>query len=238
MLDQSRCRPDLYEALAQGEHELRRMFLDATRRIVPQGSTLVAPAPALHTLHGGWACRIREWPDGRRIISEIYVPGDLIGLDSALRVRPSDEVVAIQPATVQTLRADVVPELLAQTSTATYFAWLLSEAQRRADRRAEQLARFDAVERLAEMLVDLHERLHRRELSTPSSFNLPLTQQQIADYLGITVVHVNRSLRLLREEKIAAVDRHDVIIRSMARLRQFAGRTSDDVPGRTIEFRA
>jgi CRP/FNR family transcriptional regulator len=237
-LDRMRCRPALYEELAQGERALRKMFRESPSRIVPAGTVLIAPdrpSPALYALHRGWACRIREWPDGRRIIPEIYVPGDLIGLEAALRTRPADEVVAIQPATVQTVDSEVVSGLLARPGTATYLAWLICEAQRRAEDRADRLARFDAQERLAEMLIDLHERLRRRELVTAGSFNLPLTQQQIADHLGLTVVHVNRTLRLLREEKIAIVDRHVVIIRDMLRLRRLAcretnGTASPEIP--------
>jgi CRP/FNR family transcriptional regulator len=232
--DRTRCRPALYEDLAQGERELRRMFREAPSRIAPAGTVLIAPerpSQALYALHGGWACRIREWPDGRRIVPEIYVPGDLIGIEAALRTRPADEVVAIQPVTVQALDAEAVPGLLARRSTATYLAWLISEAQRRAERRADRLARFDAQERLAEMLVDLHERLRRRELVTAGSFNLHLTQQQIADHLGLTVVHVNRTLRLIREEKIAIVDKHVVMIRDMARLRQLASRETSSAAG-------
>jgi CRP/FNR family transcriptional regulator len=226
-LDRTRCRPALYEGLAEGERELRQMFREAPSRIAPTGTVLSAPErpnQALFVVRRGWACRVREWPDGRRVIPEIYVPGDLIGFGTALRTRPADEVVAIQPVTVQALDADSVSGLLARPSTATYLAWLISEAQQRAERRADRLARFDAQERLAEMLVDLHERLRRRELATAGSFNLPLTQQQIADHLGLTVVHVNRTLRLLREEKIAIVDKHVVMIRDMARLRRLASR--------------
>ncbi|MDB5406483.1 MAG: Crp/Fnr family transcriptional regulator [Rhodospirillales bacterium] len=232
--ERPRCRPALYEDLAQGARELRQMFGEAPSRIAPAGAILIAPerpSQSLYVLRRGWACRTREWPDGRRVIPEIYVPGDLIGFESALRTRPADEVVAIQSVTLQAVDADVVSGLLAQRTTATYLAWLIGEAQRRAEARADRLARFDAQERLAEMLVDLHERLRRRELVTAGSFNLPLTQQQMADHLGLTVVHVNRTLRLLREEKIAIVDRHVVMLRDMARLRQLARQEKSSATG-------
>jgi CRP/FNR family transcriptional regulator, anaerobic regulatory protein len=217
----SRCHPALYEDLAQGERELHQMFREAPSRTVPAGTVLVTPdrqSQSLYMLHRGWACRVREWPDGRSIIPEIYVAGDLIGFETALRMRPDDEVAAIQPVTVQVLEADIVPTLFARRSTATYLAWLIGETQRRAERRAE-------------MLVDLHERLRRRDLVTAGSFNLPLTQQQIADHLGLTVVHVNRTLRLLREEKVAIVDKHVVILHDMTRLRLLASRELNDAPG-------
>jgi CRP-like cAMP-binding protein len=228
--DQSRCHPTIYEDLVQGERELRQMFRDSPLKILPAGTILIDPvrlSRSLYLLRRGWACRTREWPDGRRVISECYVERDLIGFESALRTRPVEEVVAIQPVSLQAIDADVVSRLLAQSTTATYLVWLIAEAQRRAEARADRLARFDARERLAEMLLDLHERLCRPELVAAVSFNLPLTQQQIADHLGLTVVHVNRTLRLLREEKIATVDRRVVMIRDMERLRRLARRHVD-----------
>ena len=55
-----------------------------------------------------------------------------------------------------------------------------------------------------------------------TTYNLPLTQEQIADHLGLTLVHVNRTLRRLREERIVLVDRQVVIIMDLERLRAFA----------------
>lgn len=231
MCDETRCHPALYEDLAQGERELRKIFIESPARKFQAGMALALPersGPALCLLQRGWACRIRAWPDGRRVIPEIYVPGDVIGVETAMRARPADEVVALQPLAVHELDGSAISGLLEHPATATYLAWLISEAQRRAERRADRLAHFDARERLAEMLLELHERLRRRELLTAGSFNLPLTQQQIADHLGLTVVHANRTLRLLREEKIAIVDRHVVVIRDMVRLRSLAKRDMED----------
>jgi CRP-like cAMP-binding protein len=226
-MSDDRCRPPpIYENLAQGEREVRRMFRDAPSQIISAGEVLIArerPTEVIFELHRGWACRIREWPDGRRVIPEIYLPGDFIGVEAALRARRSDHVAATEPVMAKVLDAGSVSGLLARPSTGTYLAWLLAEAQRRAEDRADRLARLDAAERLADMLLDLYRRLRRRELATSGSFNLPLTQQQIADYLGLTVVHVNRTLRLLREEKIVVVDRHIVMIRDMPRLLRLAG---------------
>ena len=72
------------------------------------------------------------------------------------------------------------------------------------------------------MLLDLFERLRRNGLTSQMTFNLPLTQEQMADYLGLTLVHVNRTMRRLREQRIAIVDRQVVIIRDLNRLREFA----------------
>jgi CRP/FNR family transcriptional regulator len=225
--DQSRCQPTIYEDLVQGERELSQMFGSSPSMVFPAGAILidpVRPSRSFYALRRGWASRTSAGPDGRRVIREIYVPGDLIGFGSALRTRPTAEVVALQPVTLQAVDVGVVSGLLAQRTTATYLAWLIGEAQRRAGARADWLVRFNAQERLAEMLADLHERLRHRELVTHGSFHLPMTQQQIADHLGLTVVHLNRTLRLLREEQIAIVDRKVVTVHNMERLRRLARR--------------
>jgi CRP-like cAMP-binding protein len=99
---------------------------------------------------------------------------------------------------------------------------LIAGARWRALRLAASIGRLDAHGRLCVLLLDLHDRLRRRDLIGRPSYNLPLTQEQVADHLGLTLVHVNRTLRRLREEGIAMVDRQVVIIQDMDRLRHYA----------------
>ena len=81
------------------------------------------------------------------------------------------------------------------------------------------IGRLDAKSRLAAFLLGIHDRLRRRGLTDQLSFNLPLTQEQIADHLGLTLVHLNRTLRRMREERLVNVDRQAVIIRDLEGLR-------------------
>jgi len=99
---------------------------------------------------------------------------------------------------------------------------LVAEARWRSDRLAAMIGRLDAQARISVMLLDLYDRLRRRDLISRTTYNLPLTQEQIADHLGLTLVHVNRTLRRLREERIVLVDRQVVIIMDLERLRAFA----------------
>lgn len=68
------------------------------------------------------------------------------------------------------------------------------------------------------MLLDFHTRLRRRKLILGSIYNLPLTQGQIGNYLGLTVVHINRVLRSLRAERIVDLEKHSVTILDRERL--------------------
>jgi CRP/FNR family transcriptional regulator, anaerobic regulatory protein len=227
-MSRTTCRAELYEDLAQGKRALRAAFRQSPAQPMEAGATIIAPedpSGAVYWLGGGWAYRARGWPGGRRAIIDIYLPGDVIGLEAALASRPSDTVVALTPLTLQAIETRLaMPRLFGQRTVALFAYWLLCEQQRRVDRLAATIARFDAEGRLAVMLLDFYERLRRRELITALSYTMPLTQQQIGDHLGLTLVHVNRVLRSLREQRVVDVDRHVVLVRDLARLQSLAGR--------------
>jgi CRP-like cAMP-binding protein len=206
---------------------LRMVFRDAPLRAFEYGQPLTVPDRGLMALWSGWACKVHGWPDGRRAISEIYLLDDLIGLAGALASKPSGEAVALKSCTAAVLDASTVSKLIAEPSMAIYLASRACDAFRRAEERANRLTRLNAHERLACMLTDLHSRLRHMDMATDRSFNLPMSQQQIADHLGLTVVHVNRVIRQFREEGIAIVDHRLVIILDPARLRHLANGESD-----------
>ncbi len=212
------------QCIGHGQRIIDAAFGKSSPRRIPAGTRLFGPdgGDLVYRLSGGWACRVVDWLDGRRAIVEIYLPGDMVGLEAAVLGRPVDETVAVTALTVQAIDAQMLAELMAQPPAAAAILWLRAGQQRRVDRLAAALARRDAHERLALMLVDLYDRLCERGLVTGPSYPLPLTQQQIGDHLGLTLVHVNRVLRSLREKEIVSVDRHVVTIRDLDRLRQLA----------------
>jgi hypothetical protein len=72
------------------------------------------------------------------------------------------------------------------------------------------------------MVLDFYTRLRRRSLITGCSYNLALTQVKIGYYLGLTVVHINRLLRSLREARIVNLEKHCVTILDLERLTSLA----------------
>ena len=109
-------------------------------------------------------------------------------------------------------------QLMADRPTALYVAWLLGQRQRRADRLLAAITGLSARGRLAMMMLDFYARLRRRRLITGSMYNLPLTQLQIGNYLGLTVVHINRTVRSLRDEQIVTLEKNFVTILDFERL--------------------
>jgi CRP-like cAMP-binding protein len=128
--------------LALGRRQLSARFHSAPPYTFGAGEMLVTagrPSDVIHHLQGGWARQFRDLPDGRRAIVDIYLPGDVIGLDAALRIRPmeEEEVMTLTSLTIET-------------------------RQRRADRFLAAISCLDARERLAMMVLDFYTSLSRR----------------------------------------------------------------------------
>jgi CRP/FNR family transcriptional regulator, anaerobic regulatory protein len=232
-------RQDMIGGLARGRGAVEAALQAAPPRVFAAGKRLAQPGAALFRLRRGWAMRDYDWPDGKRAIVDVYLPGELIGVAAALSGGPADPVVAVTPITTQAIPAAAVPALLANRNVALYLAHLAAAERRRVDRLAAAIARLDAQRRLVAMLLDFARRLrHDGNAPTLPTFHLPLTQQQIGDHLGLTVVHVNRVLRSLREAELIDLDRHVLVLRDPQRLeRLVAGAPGADRPNPASEAR-
>jgi CRP/FNR family transcriptional regulator len=219
-------RAGLRDNLVLGRRELSARFRRSPPRILRAGESLITAAQSrdvIYRLHEGWACQFRDFSDGGQAIIDIYLPGDVIGLDAVLRTRLLEEVATLTSITAEAIDAeDALTDLITYPPTALYIAWLLSQRQQRADRLLAAISCLDARGRLATIVLDLYTRLRRKKLITGSTYNLPLTQIQIGSYLGLTVVHVNRMLRSLRADRIVNLEKHSVTIFDLERLRGLA----------------
>ena len=220
---------DLRGELALGRQELIAKFRSSPPRIIGSNKLLaptVGPPNAICHLRSGWACQFHSLR-GRRAIVDVYLPGDVIGLDGEMGTRPSARTLTLTSVTVETIPTeDALIDLMASPRTALYIAWLLAQCQRRADRLLAALSCLDARERLATIFLDFYKRLQRRKLITVLEYNLPLTQEQIGSYVGLTVVHVNRTIRSLRDDRIVQLQKHCVTILDLERLKKLAQRAA------------
>jgi CRP/FNR family transcriptional regulator, anaerobic regulatory protein len=230
---------EIHNDLLTGKRELNSRFRDRSRLKAGELMTTATCSPRLiHRLRAGWACQFRDFPDGHRAIVDVYLPGDVIGLDSALQTRPVQNVLTLTSIIADAIDAETgLSEMMAHMPTALYIAWLLSQRQRRSDRLFSAISCLDARGRVAMMVLDLYKRLTSRRLIASTTYNLPLTQSQIGGYLGLTVVHVNRVLRVLRDELIVNVEKHCVTILNFDQLTKLAQGGEISRPSRSISER-
>lgn len=177
---------------------------------------------ALLFLVDGWAIRHSTTGDGSRQIAALAVPGDLANLDSFLLERIDCGVRVIKRATVVALPRDKALALAAEhPGIARTFTWLALVENAVLAKWAVSLGRRSSKERLAHLFCELSVRLGG-ETGNESGFELPLTQEQLADALGLTPVHINRVMQQLRAEGLIATASRVMTIPDVAKLRRTA----------------
>lgn len=185
----------------RGERLLARS-LGGERQIAGPGTALVHDDKpgTVGTIYTGWAIRYKLLEDGRRQILNILLPGDIFGFDGVLFERPQHSFQAVTDVSYGTVGGDRLRELLTtQPEIALALLRRLAAERRRLDRLVTSIGRCTAEERIASFILELQARLRQRRIAHGNSFNMPITQQHLGDHLGLTVVHVNRVLRRLRE---------------------------------------
>jgi CRP-like cAMP-binding protein len=224
--DEFKLKRSLAEELAVGRTKLTTAFRTFPLCTLKPGELLAAPAgyrSAIFRLRAGWICQFRALSNAEAVIIDVYLPGDVIGLDTVLRTRPLDRVSPLTSVILELIPAeDGLWDLMGDRSIAFYIFWLLGERQRRVDRRLAANTRLEGQARLAMMVLDFYTRLRRTGLITAPTYNLPLTQAQIGDYLGLSAVHVNRVLRSLRDERAVILEKNYVTILDLERLKRRA----------------
>src|SRR5690348_1897136 len=222
-------RPELRDLLIRGEAILRQAMRPADPR--REGEVLVSTgkeSSRAYLLESGWVARTRTTENGRRQIIMVFLPGDLMGLKSMLLEQQPDTIECLTNARVRTINHEQLRELVAQHHAVSLrVMFQLAEDERRLHNWVTALGKGNADERIATLLLDLRGRLFQAGLANGDGFPMPLTQQEIADHLGLTLVHVNRVLRRLREAGIVSVQHGLVSIEHIVRLSQIAAPMQD-----------
>lgn len=174
-------------------------------------------------LVSGWACRYKDLPDGRRQIVGFFLPGDfcdlniyiLSELDHSIGALTSVRFYEIQPQQFQAVieeRPHLLRALLwhEMVSSGIQREWLLSIGQR------------SPFERLAHLFVELYYRLHAVGLTTGLGYDLPVTQNHLAEANGLSLVHLNRTLQEMRREGLIELADRQLKIIDLDRLKQVA----------------
>jgi CRP-like cAMP-binding protein len=210
--------------------ELLRAFGNRPR-LAKRGEVVIRvgeTAADLLLLASGWACRERLRQNGDQAVLDLYLLGDLIGLDNLVDDEAVDSIVALTAAGYYTLKRKAFELLLLHhPGVGLHVVKRAVEERRRLDEQRLELAGLNAIQRTAAFLLHICERLQKQatNMQAPdrTRFALPLTQQRLAEYLGLHPIHLNRTLRALREQAIADVGSREVTIYSKGRLRQTAG---------------
>ena len=198
----------------------------ASTRSVNANTDLVREGERTDTLFivaDGWACRYTTTREGGRHLPALLVPGDVDNLDSLMFDRLDYGVRTFTQATIVALTRDRALALAAQhPGIARTFTWLALVENVILSKWALSLGRRSAKERLAHLLCELSVRLDAED-GNETSFSFPLTQEQVADALGLTSVHVNRTMQQLRNDGMVATANRTMTLPDAQGLRRIGG---------------
>lgn len=220
-------RPPLASSLQRGDAKLEALLRQSSRS-VPSGHALFRTGSEhdyVYRLRSGWACRNRAIADGREQIILIFVPGDVFAVKSLFLARHPDSVQMLSAAVVERVHYDELRRACAEDADiANRCMWQVVEEERRLHSWVFGLGQGSAEERLAMLVLDLRGRLALAAAIPPAaySFQFPLTQVQISQYLGITPVHANRIIKVFREREIVVFQNGRAVIQDFAQLRRIA----------------
>jgi CRP-like cAMP-binding protein len=203
----------------RGLHEPRRKFA-RHREIIVAGHRY----DHLFILSKGFVSRYKVLPDGKRQILNLGLPGDLIGFPSCLFEVAVNSVSSITDVEVSTVTFAALFNLFTQfprIGAALYWSSACDAAMQ--GEHLVNLGRRSAYERLGHLLLELLVRLRAVGLATEFSYRMPLTQELMADVLGLSVPHLNRMIRCLREEGLATIENQQVLIHDVVSMSSLAG---------------
>ncbi|MBD9529875.1 Crp/Fnr family transcriptional regulator [Paracoccus sp. PAR01] len=175
----------------------------------------------VHAILEGIACRYKILPDGRRSIMALLIPGDWCDMHIAILGRMDHSIGTLTPCRVVDIARSEIEELLQnhpRIARAMWWAtlvdeavlreWLVNMGKRRADRQ------------MAHLFCELY--LRFASIGWAEDFALPMTQEQLADTLGITVVHAQRVIATLRDDGLIDIRDRQIAIPDIRRLMDFA----------------
>jgi CRP-like cAMP-binding protein len=178
----------------------------------------------VYFLTEGWVACSMNVLNGRRQIVTVSLPGELLGVPSLCLERAAVTFEALTPVVVQAISLDAFAGLFTKLPRLAFSMFLVSQQERvLLMERLASVGQTKAIQRLAAFLLHIHERLQQVDASVGQSFELPLTQSDLAEIVGLTFVHVNRSLRELDRRGLIERSGKRVTLLDFEGLRELAG---------------
>jgi CRP-like cAMP-binding protein len=213
----------LVQALKQRERSLR-----AGETLIHEGQT---DAP-LYTLLSGWGFRFKTLSDGRRQILNFLLAGDFIGVQQKMADAAAHGVVMLTDARLCVFQRDALWELHKQQPSMGFnITWLTAHEESLVDDNLLSIGRRSAEERIATLLIQLFKRAAALQADRGAcGVPFPLTQQHIADGLGLSLVHTNKTLRKLERRGLHHIADGRLFLRDVKALARLADLYGDGQP--------
>jgi len=222
MIAKFRRRAQLNDSDCKALRELpfRLQVFEPAKYIVREGSNPSHSA----LIVSGFAVRHKLTIDGDRQIVSVHVPGDFVDLEGSILTTSDHNVQTLTRCELALVPVEAVRGLIRKHPQIGQAMWVDTLVDSSIHREwVMNVGRRDARARLAHLLCEFARRLEVAGLANSAGYELPMTQEQLADATGLTAVHVNRTLRALESEGLVVRDKRYVGIPDWERLRKVAG---------------
>ena len=171
----------------------------------------------------GWAACVSRLPDGRQQVLSFLLPGDLVSSIAIFADTFTFFVETITPIRYAHYdRVDVNAALAANPAVVQAFAIAMLDERLRTDQLLLSLGRRTATERIAQLILNLTDRLARRGLVQGHRIAFPLRQHHIADATGLTPVHVSNVVSKMRRDGLIEISDRFLTVLDPVELRRVA----------------
>lgn len=213
------------DAISTAEEGAIRALILETRR-VPARKILIRAGERLRQsilLIDGWLARAVDMRSGMRLITELHVPGDFADLHGFTLKRLDHDVVTLSDCIAAFVPHDRLTELTNSFPHVARVYWFSTNVDAAVHRQwAVSLGRRSAISKMAHLFCELFMRLEVVGMTDHSSYDFPLTQDQLASCLGLTPVHVNRTLQSLRRTGLIELENRRLTILRFTELQKVA----------------
>jgi CRP-like cAMP-binding protein len=175
--------------------------VDAGTQILTEGTS----SPQLMTALRGLGLRYKTLRDGRRQVVNFIFPGDFLGLQAGLMGEVRHSVEASTRMTLCVFnRSDLWSLFRGQPERAFDLTWLAAVEERFLGEALTSVGQHSAIERICWAIIRLYKRGEALGMLTDGAMPLPYRQQDLADALGLSLVHTNKTLAKLRERQLVS----------------------------------
>jgi CRP-like cAMP-binding protein len=194
--------------------------LDAGESLLRAGDRFTG----LFIVEDGWMFRVRHMQGGGRQIVSLALPGDFLGFDGLMFERSQFDLTAKTDVTLSGLETESFRTMMSRhPGLAEALVWANAHEEALLAERVVSLGRRDATQRLAHVLCEIVARLELIERHAGDILSLPLIQEDFADILGISVIHVLRTFKRLAELGAVEYRSRKLVLLDTGKLKRIAG---------------
>lgn len=230
-------RRPMFDRLSEDELAFQQGFKLGELVVEPGRTVLMegASSPQFYTVLRGFGLRYKTLEDGRRQVLNFAFPGDLVGLQAAVMGEMQHGVEATVAMTLCVFDRAGLWDLFRNAPERSYaLTWLSAVEEQFMGETVATLGQRDAMQRVSWALVRVHERLIALGQESRGSVPFPYRQQDLADAVGLSLVHTNKTLARLRSADLAIWQSGRLKLPGRAALAEIAGIDLERPPVRPL----